>query len=148
MNKIRIVLVLAIVLLSCAQVEVYDKKVVIDDTSKIIDVRTEKEYKEGHLKNAINIPHTEIREKINEYVKDKEEKIILYCRSGRRSGIAKKILEEMGYKNIINAGGYEELKKQERDRKNKKSKNGTKRKISAPAFFQSLPMNHAELLSG
>lgn len=119
MNKIRIVLILAIVFLSCAQGRADDKKIVVDDTSKIIDVRTEKEYKEGHLKNAINIPHSEIREKINAHVKDKEEKIILYCRSGRRSAIAKKILEEMGYKNIIDAGAYEELKKQEQDRKNK-----------------------------
>lgn len=117
MNKIRIVLVFAIVLLSCVQGKADDKKIVIDDTSIVIDVRTEKEYNEGHLENAINIPYAEIGEKINAHVKDKEEKIIVYCRSGRRSGIAKNILEEMGYKNIINAGAYEELKKQESDRK-------------------------------
>lgn len=105
MKKFIVFIALSFVFLSCSQV-------VIDEKSILIDVRTEKEFKQGHLKNAINIPHTEIKEKIKNHAKDKEEKIILYCRSGRRSGIAKKILEGMGYKNVINAGAYEKLKKQ------------------------------------
>ncbi|MDI6688331.1 MAG: rhodanese-like domain-containing protein [Desulfobacterales bacterium] len=137
MNKIRIVLVFAVVLLSCVQGKADDKKIVVDNTSIVIDVRTEKEYNEGHLENAINIPYTEIGEKINAYVKDKKERIILYCRSGRRSGIAKNILKGMGYENVINAGAYEELKKQEIDRKNKKSKNSitSQHRIARPVIF-------------
>ena len=100
-------------IVSCGKAGVDEKKIVIDEKSTIIDVRTEQEYKEGHLKNSINIPHVEIKNKINDQVKDKDQKIILYCRSGRRSGIAEKILKEMGYKNVVNAGAYEKLKKME-----------------------------------
>jgi phage shock protein E len=103
-------------LVSCGHGGVDEEKFVIDENSQVIDVRTELEYKEGHLKNAINIPHVEINNKINAYVKDKNQKIILYCRSGRRSGIAEKTLKEMGYKNVINAGAYEKLKKMESEK--------------------------------
>jgi len=82
--------------------------------SVVIDVRTKKEFDQGHLKNAVNIPHTEIKEKIENHVADKNRKIIVYCRSGRRSGIAKDILDEMGYRNVINGGGYQKLKKIEK----------------------------------
>jgi len=109
MKKFFVFIILTFVFLSCAQSAV-------DEKSILIDVRTEQEFKQGHLKNAINIPHTEIRGKIKDYVKDKEEKIIVYCRTGRRSGIAKKILEDMGYKNVINAGAYEKLKEQRKYR--------------------------------
>jgi phage shock protein E len=119
MKKIFCSIFILCFVVSYAQGEI-QKDVVIDGNSKIIDVRTEKEYKLGHLKNAINIPYTEIKEKIKEYVRDKEEKIILYCRSGRRAGIAEKILKEMGYKNVINAGAYEKLKKKEEEKEKQK----------------------------
>lgn len=77
----------------------------------IIDVRTKAEYDNGHLKNSLNIPYDEIREKIEGITTDKSDTIIVYCRSGRRSGIAKNVLEEIGYKNVINGGAYQELKK-------------------------------------
>jgi phage shock protein E len=119
MKKIFCSIFILCFVVSYAQCEI-QKDVVIDGNSKIIDVRTEKEYKLGHLKNAINIPYTEIKEKIKEYVWDKEEKIILYCQSGRRAGIAEKILKEMGYKNVINAGAYEKLKKKEEEKEKRK----------------------------
>ena len=113
MKKIFAVLIMTWVVLSSAQAEVVNNEITSDNKITIIDVRTATEYQDGHLKNAINIPYTEIKERIKEYVTDKEEKIILYCRSGRRSGIAENILKEMGYKNVINAGAFEELKKKE-----------------------------------
>jgi len=116
MEKICAVFFIAFMLVSCGHGGVDNGKFVIDENSQVIDVRTEQEYKEGHLKNAINIPHVEIKNKINEYVNDKDQKIILYCRSGRRSGIAEKILKEMGYKNALNAGAYAELKKKENEK--------------------------------
>lgn len=67
----------------------------------IIDVRTNEEYKEGHIKNSINIPVDNI-EKIN-YRKD--TKIILYCRSGNRSNQAALKLKNLGYENIYDMGG-------------------------------------------
>lgn len=118
MKRIFIALIMTWVSLSYAQGEVVNNGIIHDDDNIIIiDVRTEKEYQDGHLKNAINIPYTEIKDRIKEYVTDKEEKIILYCRSGRRSGIAENILKEMGYKNVINAGAFEELRKKEESMK-------------------------------
>lgn len=82
----------------------------------LVDVRTAEEYEAGHLKDAINIPHIQIGDKIAEYVKDKDERITVYCRSGRRSGIAKKVLVSKGYKHVVDTGAYEELKAQENRR--------------------------------
>lgn len=68
-----------------------------------------------HLKRIISkiaclnmIPHTEIEQRIQSAVPDKESSIAVYCRSGRRSGIAKEAMERMGYKNVTNLGGMEE----------------------------------------
>ena len=74
---------------------------------------TKEEFKSGHLEKAINIPYTEIEEQIKSITKDNHKNIVVYCRSGRRSGIAKKTLMQMGYKNVVNGGGYKDLLKQE-----------------------------------
>lgn len=76
-----------------------------------IDVRTPQEYGTGHLEQATNIPHTEIADKIAQLTTDKSAEIKLYCRSGGRADMAKKTLEEMGYTNVTNYGGYEDAKK-------------------------------------
>jgi len=76
----------------------------------LFDVRSAKEFNTGHLDNAINIPHSEIAVKIIDHVADKNAKITLYCKSGRRAGIAKKALEEIGYTDITKAGAYKDLK--------------------------------------
>ena len=68
----------------------------------IIDVRTIDEYNSGHIENSLNIEWQAIDE-INESIA-KDEKIYLYCRSGNRSGKAKNILINMGYKDVINLG--------------------------------------------
>ena len=86
------------------------KEISVDENTTLIDVRTVAEYNAGHLDTAINIPHTEIKEKIAGIVTDKERTIIVYCRSGRRSGIALSVLKKMGYKNVTNAGAYKSLK--------------------------------------
>lgn len=76
----------------------------------LIDVRTEEEHKEGHIPGTdLNIPHDKI-ENIKKIVQNKETKLILYCRSGRRSEIAKEILKKLGYKDVINAGGIKDWK--------------------------------------
>lgn len=75
-----------------------------------IDVRTAEEYKAGHLEGAINIPYDEMEQKITAIEADKTTEIQLYCRSGRRSGIALETLRGMGYSNVTNAGAYEQLK--------------------------------------
>ncbi len=77
----------------------------------IIDVRTAYEFNSGHFQGAINIPYDKIAEKIEEVTKDKNKKIILYCRSSRRSGIAKTTLEKLGYLNVENAGTLNDMRK-------------------------------------
>jgi phage shock protein E len=77
----------------------------------VIDVRTSSEYENGHIENAINIPYDVIKDRITEITDDKEALIKLYCKSGRRSGIAKNVLDKLGYRNVTNEGGYEEFMK-------------------------------------
>jgi phage shock protein E len=76
----------------------------------IIDTRSPKEYERDHLKNAINIPHTEIEERLHEIGDDKKRPIILYCLTGHRSQYGQKILEKHGYENVFNSGAYRKLK--------------------------------------
>ena len=68
----------------------------------VIDVRTEPEWKEGHLEGAIRIPYEKIGEEIGRVAPDKKAKIILYCRTGRRSGIALDTLKNLGYEGVTN----------------------------------------------
>lgn len=68
----------------------------------LLDVRSEQEFKEGHLNNAINIPSYEIYTKVQEVIKDKRTLIIAYCQVGVRSKKAVKVLKKLGYKNSYN----------------------------------------------
>lgn len=74
-----------------------------------IDVRTAQEFDAGHLEGAVNIPYDEIEQNISAISADKAADIQLYCRSGRRAGIALETLRHMGYGNVTNAGSYEQL---------------------------------------
>lgn len=71
----------------------------------ILDVRTLEEYNEGHIEGATLLPNDEIKEKAEITLYDKEEVILVYCRSGRRSESAAKELIEMGYTNVYDFGG-------------------------------------------
>ena len=71
----------------------------------ILDVREQDEYDVGHIPEAILIPYTQIGEKANEMLPDKDQLILVYCRSGRRSKIAAEALVELGYTNIKEFGG-------------------------------------------
>ena len=80
----------------------------IMDTEKdyvIIDARTEEEFAEGHIENAILIPEYEIAERAEKELPDKEQLILVYCRSGRRSKIASEELVNLGYTNVKEFGG-------------------------------------------
>ena len=69
----------------------------------VIDVRSKKEYQEGHLNGAINIPSFNIKREINKI--DTNKKILIYCQSGIRSKKVLKILEGLGIKNVYNLKG-------------------------------------------
>ena len=71
----------------------------------ILDVREQNEYDEGHIANAILLPYTEIEDKAEKVLPDKEALILVYCRSGRRSKIAAESLAELGYTNVKEFGG-------------------------------------------
>lgn len=71
----------------------------------ILDVRTQEEYDTGHIPNAILIPHDQITDLANSNLPDKEQLILVYCRSGNRSKIAAKSLAELGYTNVKEFGG-------------------------------------------
>ena len=71
----------------------------------ILDVREQDEYDAGHIPGAIVIPHEEIADKAEEVLTDKDQLILVYCRSGRRSKIAAEALAELGYTNIKEFGG-------------------------------------------
>ena len=76
----------------------------------IIDVRSKREYRENHLNGSINIPLPEIKKYIENYVQNKQKKILLYCEYGIRSKQAAKILEDMGYIQVYNLkGGLENI---------------------------------------
>ena len=71
----------------------------------IIDARTEEEFAEGHIENAILIPEYEIKDRAEKELPDKEQMILVYCRSGRRSKIASEELVKLGYTNVKEFGG-------------------------------------------
>jgi rhodanese-related sulfurtransferase len=71
----------------------------------ILDVRTEDEYNEGHIDKSVLIPLDDLKDRVQEMLKDKDQKILIYCRSGNRSNQAGKILEELGYTNLYDFGG-------------------------------------------
>ncbi len=71
----------------------------------ILDTRTQAEYDEGHIPGAIVIPHDEILEKAEGVLTDKNQLILVYCRSGRRSKLAAEDLQKLGYTNIKEFGG-------------------------------------------
>lgn len=86
------------------------KKRVAEVPGVIIDVRTRGEYDQGHLKKTdhqFDFLTGEFHEKVEDL--DKNETYYLYCRTGNRSGQAARIMKEMGYENVYNIGGFEEL---------------------------------------
>ena len=76
----------------------------------VIDVRTSEEFATGHVEGAINIPYDTIKPNLPALAKiSKNENILLYCRSGRRSAIAMQSLTQLGYHNLQNGGGLDAL---------------------------------------
>lgn len=76
----------------------------------LIDVRSADEFATGALPGAQLIPHNQIGARIGAAVPDKNTPIVLYCRSGRRSSLAQDELQALGYRHVVNAGGYDQFK--------------------------------------
>ena len=119
MKKLIFLLLAVMLLTACGQAKENDREAVyvnitaeeakaIMDTEEgyvILDTRTREEYDQGHIPGAIQISHDEITEKAEEVLTDKDQLILVYCRSGRRSKIAAEALVELGYTNIKEFGG-------------------------------------------
>ncbi len=71
----------------------------------ILDVRTPREYKKGHLKNAILLPVQKLQKRLAGLSGYKDRRVLIYCATGNRSTVASKILIDKGFKRIFNLGG-------------------------------------------
>ena len=93
--------------LSYEQINGAEAKALMDRESGyiIIDARTQSEYDEGHIPGAILIPEYEIAQRAESELPDKNQLILVYCRSGRRSKIAAEELVKLGYTNVKEFGG-------------------------------------------
>lgn len=69
-----------------------------DSALFVLDVRTPEEFAAGHVPGAVNIPHDQVASRLAEVPKDKD--VVVYCRSGRRSGLAIDVLEASGYSRV------------------------------------------------
>lgn len=100
------------------------------DKVVVVDVRTPEEYKEEHIKGAINVPEQVIAdEKTEEYLPDKDAEILVYCKSGNRSATATARLVKQGYTNVKDFGGIEDWpyeKEKGESKADKKTKDKTK----------------------
>ena len=115
MRKRAFTLLLALVLLltACAQAASYEQitqeeaKQIMDTTNGyiLLDTRTREEYDQSHIPGALLIPHTEIAERAEEALPDKDQLILVYCRSGNRSKQASEVLAELGYTHVKEFGG-------------------------------------------
>ena len=89
------------------QITAEEAKKIMDSGEEhlILDTREQEEFDDGHIPNAILIPYTEIENKAEEMLPDKDKLILVYCRSGRRSKIAAESLSKLGYTNVKEFGG-------------------------------------------
>ena len=89
------------------QISGAEAKALMDSESGyiIIDARTQKEYDQGHIPRAILIPEYEIADRAEKELPDKDQLILVYCRSGKRSKIAAEELVKLGYTKVKEFGG-------------------------------------------
>lgn len=119
MKKLAMIILAFLLLTACAQEKAAEQEAVymnitaqeaknLMDTQEdyvILDARTQEEYDQGHIPGAILIPDTHIREQAEEKLPRKDQLILVYCRSGRRSKLASETLAELGYTNVKEFGG-------------------------------------------
>ena len=71
----------------------------------LIDVRSPKEFADGHIPGAVNMPHENINDYLSELEGHKDKPIIIYCRSGRRAKLAMKVLEDLDFSEVMHLEG-------------------------------------------
>lgn len=76
-----------------------------DESAVLLDVRTMEEYREKHIEGSTLIPLDILEKEVVKIIPDKNQKVIVYCRSGNRSKTAANILLRMGYRQVYDLGG-------------------------------------------
>lgn len=118
-HKITAVLFLVILLFGCAapaeesgyrQIDMEEAVTMMEEESDyiILDVRTQEEFEEKHIPGAVNVPNETIDTEEIPELPDKEQLILVYCRSGNRSKQASAKLVDLGYTNIVEFGGIKD----------------------------------------
>lgn len=88
-------------------IKTIDLSELIKNGATIIDVRSKDEFATGHVKDSLNIPLEQITASVEKL--KKHNQIIVCCRSGNRSGQAKRFLESKGFKNVTNGGSWQNV---------------------------------------
>ena len=83
-------------------------KDIIEKGAFLVDVRTPEEFAAGHVNASVNIPLDQLANHLDAF--QGKENIIVFCRSGARSGMAKSILEQAGFNAVTNGGGWLDIK--------------------------------------
>lgn len=79
-----------------------------DPALVVLDVRTAAEFAEGHVPGASNLSHDELGARLGELAGARDKDVVVYCRSGRRAGIAMQTLREAGFTRVFHlAGDYQ-----------------------------------------
>lgn len=81
------------------------QRIKADRAGLILDVRSHEEFAEGHVPGAVNIPYDQLGSRLAEISSHKDREIVLYCKSGKRAGIAAKTLEAAGFSKLLHLKG-------------------------------------------
>jgi len=81
--------------------DIVKKAIDAQENFLLLDVRTKQEYEKEHIRESVNIPFDELRERIGELPEDKHRKIYVYCFSGSRSAPAAEQLLKFGYDKVF-----------------------------------------------
>lgn len=112
-RRLFLLFVIGMLFVGCARsltprIDAADGRARVAKGALLVDVRSAEEFRAGHVPGAVNIPHTEIEQRLSELGAPNEKDIVLYCGSGRRAGIAQEALVHKGFERVFNAGGYSE----------------------------------------
>ena len=77
-----------------------------EDAPVILDVRSPEEYSEGHIPGAINIPYDQVAANLDSLESFRTAEIVVYCRTGRRAGVAENVLREAGFTQVSDLEGH------------------------------------------
>lgn len=101
-----------LILLGCSEdtkMNVQEVWAVIESPALVIDVRTVEEVQAGALIGAFHVPYEDILRGVDALGATQDTPIVVYCRSGNRSGIAQSMLQQAGYSAVVNGGAYDDL---------------------------------------